>query len=237
MSQPIPHVRVTLLHAFRGKYGRLLALQILLMAFLPMVVRGRVWAFALSSITSVLLVAAVHAANPRRRSIVLALLLTIPYLCCNELGAFEGMRWLLPAQAFLAFAMLVYATIAILGFILESSRVTTATLQASLCAYLLLGLVWGYLFAMIELAAPGSFRIPHEPTTSLTDYLHIRFRFTQLIYFSYASLTTLGFGDITPVNGFAQMAACLEAITGQVYLAILVARLVGMHISSESSRS
>ncbi|HMB02900.1 MAG TPA: potassium channel family protein [Isosphaeraceae bacterium] len=63
----------------------------------------------------------------------------------------------------------------------------------------------------------------------------LRYHFRQLIYFSYATLTELGYGDITPTSGCAQICACLETMSGRMYPAVLVARLVGLHINQSGA--
>ena len=93
--------------------------------------------------------------------------------------------------------------------------------------YFVLGLVWAFTYAFLETVQPGSFRF-HEALIS--DGL-VQDKVSDLIYFSYVTLTTLGYGDITPVSRPARMFASLEAITGQLYIAIVISRMVGLHIS------
>jgi hypothetical protein len=104
--------------------------------------------------------------------------------------------------------------------------VTLETLQAAFCAYLLLGLVWAFLYALMEVAAPASFRLQQGPPGAPSR----RLIFIRLFIFSYATLTGTGFGDVSPASPFAEIVACLEAMTAQVYLAVIIARLVGMQV-------
>ena len=90
----------------------------------------------------------------------------------------------------------------------------------SVCAYFLLGLVWSSIFSILEFLQPGSFDIPQSLHTESLSFT----------YYSYVTLTTLGFGDITPLTAQARSLSILEAITGQMYLATLVARLVAINI-------
>jgi hypothetical protein len=109
--------------------------------------------------------------------------------------------------------------------------VTIETIKGAVCVYLLVGLMWVYVFVMIDIAFPGSFRI--EPTAEVrsTGHLLVRQDLHRLLYLSFCTLTTLGYGDIVPLRGIAQTACYLEAVFGQIFLTVLVARLVGMHIS------
>jgi hypothetical protein len=112
--------------------------------------------------------------------------------------------------------------VSILGYVLHSGRVTSDKIFAAICVYLLIGFVWTYAYAILDDMRPGSFADSTE--TGQTDYV------TQLRYFSFATLTTLGYGDVLPRSSTARTMAVLEAVMGQIYLAVLVARLVGLHI-------
>lgn len=123
-------------------------------------------------------------------------------------------------------------TVLLLDWILESPEVTLETLQASFCVYLLLGLSWAYFFALMEVAAPDSFRVVRGAVVVWTDERSRRLEFTRLFIFSYATLTGTGRGDIEPASGFADMAASLEAMSAQIYLAVVIARLVGLQAAA-----
>ena len=101
---------------------------------------------------------------------------------------------------------------------------------ASLCAYLLLAVWFTNAYSLINIVDPSSFRVLSEPSNSFGDTAD-----GLALYYSIVTLTTLGYGDIVPTNSFARMLAAVEAIVGQIYLVVLVARLVGMHITGGSS--
>jgi formate hydrogenlyase subunit 3/multisubunit Na+/H+ antiporter MnhD subunit len=122
--------------------------------------------------------------------------------------------------------LLAYATALIVGRVFSERRVTTNIILGAVCVYLLIGIVWGMGFTLLNTVMPDSFSMPPGRIASLLDGLMRNF-----IYYSFATLTTLGYGDITPVSVPARYFSVLEAIAGQVYLSVLVARLVGMHIS------
>jgi hypothetical protein len=104
---------------------------------------------------------------------------------------------------------------------LSSPRVRTEHLAAALSAYLLLGICGGVVFAALSAIAPGSMSVGGQPA-------HEGLGMGASMYFSFVTLATLGYGDITPASQVARGLATLEAITGQLYLALLVARLVGL---------
>ncbi|UCE89014.1 MAG: two pore domain potassium channel family protein [Pseudomonadota bacterium] len=99
----------------------------------------------------------------------------------------------------------------------------------AICIYLLLGLIWAVLYAMIALFTPTAFNGPAA--------LPLYEIFPDYVYFSFVSLTTLGFGDITPVAPVTRFLVYAEALVGQFYLAILVASLVGVRISGQHPNS
>jgi hypothetical protein len=132
-------------------------------------------------------------------------------------------------------AFLGYAIGVMLRFIFTRRRVTLDTLFASLCVYLLLGVVWSLVYAVIAILDPAAFRLTLQSgafTTGLPTQTEGR---SAALYFSFATLTTLGSGFITPISPITCMLTTLEAVTGQLYLAVLVARLVGIHISESVS--
>jgi hypothetical protein len=87
-------------------------------------------------------------------------------------------------------------------------------------AYLMIGLLWSFLFAIVDRSNPDSFAVRGSiEMLSLHD----------LVYFSFSSLTTTGFGDIVPVGRIAKTAATLQVIVGQLFIAILIAKLVGVY--------
>ena len=101
--------------------------------------------------------------------------------------------------------------------------VTRERVQGSVAIYLLLGLTWAQAYELLHILCPGAWTgTASEVPVSQT-----------WIYYSFVTLTTMGYGDITPVHPVARSLAILEALTGQLYLAITLARLVALHIKSE----
>ncbi len=115
-----------------------------------------------------------------------------------------------------------YAVINILRTVVQSEEVTKETIYAAIVAYMLMALMWAFLYMILELLEPGSFSFSEGAFRAET----MRFK-----YFSFVTITTLGYGDITPLTNKASSLALLEALVGQVYLVALVAWLVGMHVS------
>src|SRR5262249_8083494 len=124
-----------------------------------------------------------------------------------------------------------YAIVVMLRFIFTSRQVTYNTLCASLCIYLLLGLVWALGYAVVHQLDPAAFYSSVPFSDGSLEFRAGKGQSTGVLYFSFVTLTTLGYGDVVPLSPIAHTLASLEAITGQLYLTVLVARLVGLHIS------
>ena len=107
-----------------------------------------------------------------------------------------------------------------------SSQASGGTLLGAVCGYLLLGIIWGLMYSAVEEASPGSFAFPADARAPQT-----RMDSGVLNYFSFITLSTVGYGDVTPTWPLARTLAWLEAITGQFYLAVLVAGLVGAKVT------
>ncbi len=106
--------------------------------------------------------------------------------------------------------------------IFSERMVTIDTIQGGIAIYFLSGLLWAFFYQMLLLF--------NSDAILFSD--HASGGFSDMIYFSFVTMTTLGYGDITPVSRMAKNLALLEAVWGQTYLAVLVARLVGLHLSS-----
>lgn len=108
-------------------------------------------------------------------------------------------------------------------------KVNANAICAALCLYLVIGMLWGAFYSVLESVAPGSFSgilLTHSASShEMTHHLH---------YFSYVTLSTLGYGDITPQTRGAAALCQTEAIIGQFLTVVLVARLVGIQVAQET---
>ena len=171
------------------------------------------------------LLSALFSVATSRRHLIVAIALVVPSLVLRGAQFWqEGLELETPAQA-LGLASLGFVSWVILRDCLRSGRVTTARICGVLAVYMLLGLMWASVYSIVEHAIPGSFKLPSKD--ALTD---------ELVYFSFVTLTTLGYGDTVPLSAGARGLAIVEALCGQLYLAVIVARLVAMHISAAIAR-
>lgn len=122
----------------------------------------------------------------------------------------------------LAVVFYLYVIYIILGYILREKHITSNVLYGAISTYLLIGVMWSSLYNILHNISPGSFL----NATGFTDFL----------YYSFVTLTTLGYGDITPVTTHAQSLAILEAISGVIFIAVIIAHLIGLYIVQETRR-
>jgi hypothetical protein len=180
------------------------------------------------------LVGTVVSVSKGRAWVVFALLLAFPALVLWLLGLVVASGGVGVIRHLLVIAFLGYVIWVMLLAIFASRQVTFNTVCASLCIYLLLGLVWALAYSVVDALDPAAF------TWTVDGGKHPSWMQvpgdTEVLYFSFTTLTTLGYGDIVPTSPISRMLASIEAITGQLYLAVLVARLVGMHIVSSMSQ-
>jgi Ion channel. len=116
------------------------------------------------------------------------------------------------------------AAVLILRFVMQAKRVDNDVVFAALSVYLLFGLIFGFIYFIIEGAWPGSL-VHNVASASLEGGI----RLSQTIYFSFVTLATLGYGDIIPANDIIRSLAIIQTMCGQVYLVVLVARLVTLY--------
>ena len=128
---------------------------------------------------------------------------------------FAGLIWL-------------YSSGSILKSILTTRNVTIDTISGSVCVYFQIGLIWSIAFYFIETFMPGSFNFSVVPLDAPESS---RVDFQVFTYYSFVTLTTLGYGEYLPVSPPARAFSYLETAVGQVFLAVLVARLLGLHLA------
>ncbi len=181
------------------------------------------------------LLSAVFAVCQTRRSVAIGLSLVVPAIVLNELRLHTDWDGIVGASHVFSICFLGYTIVVILRYLFTGERVSLNTIYASLCVYLLLGVLWANAYSLINLVEPRSFSLVFAEDRGAELMRFGAGHSIYPIYYSFVTLSTLGYGDIVPISPAARMFAAMEAITGQLYLAVLVARLVGLHISQSRS--
>jgi hypothetical protein len=176
---------------------------------------------------TLVLVSGVLAVGGRRRTLILGVILALPALT----GKWINHYWPeLASVEFFYIARLVFLVFLIwefLRFILRAPRVNSEVICAGMSVYLLLGLMWMFAYLLVARAVPDAFAFTAGPAAGQSLHLHNAF------YFSFITLSTVGYGDIIPVSNVARMLAAMEAITGTLYVAVLISRLVALYSSEQ----
>ena len=216
----IDRVRSTVGQVFSQRcfylFAAVLCLVVSALLFEP-TLRGRI---LINAANLLVLVAAIAAVGRTRLSFVIAVLLAAPafvfqVLAIDEADAgFQLRSWAFGASLYVA--TIVYQ----LHYVFQRQVMTGDKLYGAAAAYLMLGVVWAYFYAIANHLHPGSFAFGGAVTSP---------GFGELIYFSFTVLTSTGFGDAVPLLRLARGLCVLEQLTGALFLAILIARLAGVY--------
>jgi hypothetical protein len=171
-----------------------------------------------------------------RNNAILALVFGVPAIAARLFGAFRPDT---AAQntATLTFSALFFLFLIwnLLHDLAKEERPTGERIFGALCAYLFIGICFALVYAHMEYRQPGTFSISNQGIgAAASEESSLVPVFT---YYSFVTLTTLGYGDITPVTEHARTLAWLEALLGQIYLAVMVAGFVAVHISESMSKN
>ena len=177
-------------------------------------------------VTASVLFAALAVAGSQRITLLLFSAALIVHLAAT---ASADAVIIMAADAF-RLIFLCYVVALVIYRVLADRAVSLDTVAGAACAYMLLGVVWGDLFMLLESWRPGSFHVPPAWTHGTGRTVR-----SSLMYFSFATLTTVGYGEIHPNDPAAGSICASEALIGQLYLAIMIARLVGLHTSRTGS--
>jgi len=215
----------------RFSTGQLLIALALLFTFAPFVEEIEGGELILSILFSLVLLSAVLAVAERKRVLVIALVLAVPAVGGRWINHFRPN--LVPPAVFLVagLVLIIFVVWHLLRFVLRAPSVNVEVLCASISAYLMLGLMWTMAYWLVDQLTPGgafSFNT-NAGTRSMNGFTGF--------YFSFITLSTVGYGDITPVSRIARWLAAMEAMTGLLYVAVLIARLVSLYSSPKSDDS
>jgi hypothetical protein len=175
----------------------------------------------LNLLLTLVIVAAINLTSANRRTLVIGLVLGAPALIFAWLGRIgaHNAGYIVRYVVFDLLMLLVF--VQMLRALLKSKRVTRETVLLGLSCYLLIGLLWVAAYTTLELVQPGSLALPDSSSPTAM--------FGHASYFSFVTLTTVGYGDILPVTPLARGLANLEAIAGVLYVAVFISRLIAMY--------
>jgi hypothetical protein len=188
------------------------------------------WTYLGSGVLSlVIFLAAIYAFHHNRR--IAACLIIFGALSVTL--RFASDHWLLTSFGVVsqisAFIAMLIVIVAILGELLSARTVPTDLVIGAVCLYVAIGLAWVFLYYSLYLIEPGSIFLTSRPGTVTARELS----FTEAIYFSFSALTTIGSSGEPPLTQLARQLAVVESAMGQLYLAVLISRLVGFNTAGD----
>jgi hypothetical protein len=152
--------------------------------------------------------------------------LTLTALALRWLAEAKSLSALWPWGQALGIILLGIFTALVLVQVFQEGPITRYRIQGSIVVYLMAGLMWAAAYGMLVRGIPGAFAFANDRPLQGGGLDH------RMIYYSFITLTTIGYGDITPVHPFARSLAMAEGLVGQLYPAILIARLVSMELET-----
>lgn len=179
---------------------------------------------------SIILIAGIFIVSANREILTVAILLGMLAFTVIWFNLLINSKPILLFGLSIEIVFFALTTSVIISHVLSYKRVTADKIYGAICGYLLIGIMWALLYTLLESAFPGSFRIEHGLETLPRGGSSYAYYFGNFIYYSFVTLTTLGYGDITPISNPSRVISSLEAVVGQLYVAVLIARLVGLHI-------
>ena len=150
---------------------------------------------------------------------IVALLFLTASVGAQATFSLNGEEWLVLLSYLFAAMTLAWVTVLLFLSLFRTKEVTSTTLWEAVSVYILIGLTWASVYTMLELISPGSFEDSTLPGAAMS--------FHTFVYYSFVTLATLGYGDIVPMTQEARGLAIIEVLTGVLYMAILISRLVG----------
>lgn len=173
---------------------------------------------------TIIFILGIYALSGKTKTIYIALFLALPmFLSIWSSYLLKDVNLFVIGESF--GAIFIGFVIALLvQFIFTQEMITKEVIYAAVVVYLLMAIMWSFLYFILDYFYPNSFSFPESQFRNLYPY----------IYFSFVTITTLGYGDVSPLTPKASSLVILEAVTGQIYLVVIVAWLVGMHVSRRS---
>lgn len=178
-------------------------------------------------LASWVLLAAVMTVSQHRRIVIIAGILAIPAVIGKWAMHFRPSVPLGNLSDVAAIVFVAFVIFRMLRYIQRAQRVNNQVLGTGIATYLLIGILWSQVYALLDRQVPDSFAFHSGLYHSMAGF--------EGIYYSFGTLTTVGSGDITPLSNIARMLTVMEAMAGVLFLAILVARLVSDYSSNDST--
>ena len=221
--------RLLLARVFTQRCFYLFVALIGLITVAPFVVDTELGRVVLTMLNVFVLLATVAAVGRHTSSFAIAVTIAVAIMLLQFFGIRHGVTDFLQAEWWLSVVFYVSAVIYLLGYVMRRDVLTMDKLWGGASVYLMMGVTWGYAYALAQSYHPGAFAVGGAPVAEVTK--------GDLIYFSFTVLTSTGFGDMYPTRPVARALVTLEQIVGTLFVAIFIARLASDYPPPHSGSS
>ena len=196
-----------------------IAVAILLMMIVSPFIRytGQIGHLLTAILAVMIPLTSLYALTADRNQTITIILLAAPLVILDALSVLLSNRVMMIAAYIFATALYLYIIVLLVKTLLSQRKITADLIYCAISTYFLIGIMWSCVYVVIESISPGAF-------SGVQDR-------SDLLYFSFVTLTTVGFGDITPQSIIAKRVAVIEAAMGGIYLAVIIAMLVGRYMT------
>lgn len=208
----------------RYKYLTLLVFLIVLIILFPYFERNFLDRTFLKILITLIVVAGIFSVSDTVRKFALALVLAVPFIILSSLYLNTHVYGYEIAATVFLLLFFIAATVMVLVAVLSEQRISHDAIFGAISVYILMGFTWGIGYQVLQLFEPAAFSVSTPVSGD-----HIMY-FSDHIAYSFSCLTTLGSNDVLPVSSFAKTLITFEAICGTLYLAVLIAWLMGVFI-------
>jgi len=163
-----------------------------------------------------------YALTADRNRATTILIIAAPFVILDGMSIFFSNRYLMIVAISFGIILYFYIVVLLVNNLLSYRKVTADLIYCAISTYFLIGIMWSGIYIVLEGISPGSFSGISEAS--------------DLLYFSFVTLTTVGFGDITPQSIISKRLAVFEAAMGCIYLAVIIAMIVGRYMSMEAEQ-
>ncbi len=219
----MPHIKGKTL--IKDRFVHLLVVLLSCFLLYPFLKRSEAVIPIVPLIFLVSIILVLRALQLRKRIFIICVIIAALAYLSDIFFALEKVPYL--KELFSIISSIIYAVFLLMAIVFITRKlfnvrkVTTDTIIGGICVYVLIGFLWALFYYLIYSFDKGAFSLPAGNNTP------------NLFYFSFITLTTTGYGDIFASDEIAMVLSSLEAIIGQIYLAVLIARLVGLHVISQ----
>jgi len=207
----------------QGRFFYLFVCQVLLLVSFPFLEQHGLRLVLFRILGAVALVAGVYAVSNKRVQWITALALAIPAGALNAILALRPDPKIAVPTLLCTISFVAFTLVSLLRAVIRSERITHDTIYGAISVYLLMGIVWGVAYALLVTLQPGAI------VMNAASHPNHTMEWFDCLFYSFVTLTSTGYGDIVPVTPQARSLSILEAVSGIMYVAVLIARLVGVH--------